>query len=44
MLRPYFEVKDGEVRKTLSLVSLTLLSAQLHASRAPKIHFVNGSL
>lgn len=44
MLRPYFEVKDGELRKTLSLVSLTLLSAQLHASRATKIHFINGSL
>ena len=42
MLRPCFEVKDGKLRKTLSLISLTLQLAQLHASRAPKIHFING--
>lgn len=44
MLGSRFKVKDGELGKTPSLVSLTLLSAQLHASRAPKINSVNGSL
>jgi len=44
MLRSHFKVKDGELGKTLSWVSLTLLSAQLHACRAPKINSVNGSL
>lgn len=44
MLRSHFKVKDGGRGKTLSLVSLTLLLAQLHACWAPKVSSVNGSL